>query len=168
MKQPANGWAGVGWKRDGRGDQSGRPRCAKADIMLSMRPVRVPTEFCSAESCEVTLFSAWAATATLRRKALTQLTSASIFCLASSPGRRRLGPGRQGGGGPVGIRVSLSGKGNCYDNSALESFFKSIKPELVWRTNWQTRRDVKVALFNTSTAFITHAVDTQHWAEKAP
>ena len=64
--------------------------------------------------------------------------------------------------------MSLSGKGNCYDNSALESFFKSIKPELVWRTNWQTRRDVKVALFNTSTAFITHAVDTQHWAEKAP
>ena len=111
MKQPANGWAGVGWKRDGRGDQSGRPRCAKADIMLSMRPVRVPTEFCSAESCEVTLFSAWAATATLRRKALTQLTSASICCFASSPGRRRSGRASPFRPRPTGWRWPCGDKG---------------------------------------------------------
>ena len=30
----------------------------------------------------------------------------------------------------------MSGKGNCYDNSAVESFFKSLKAELVWRRNW--------------------------------
>ncbi len=35
----------------------------------------------------------------------------------------------------------MSGKGNCYDNSTVESFFKSLKAELVWRRNWQTRRD---------------------------
>ena len=46
-----------------------------------------------------------------------------------------------------GFKVSTSGKGNCYDNSAVESFFKSLKAELVWRRNWQTRREVEVALF---------------------
>ncbi|MGO4917893.1 IS3 family transposase [Pseudogemmobacter sp. W21_MBD1_M6] len=46
-----------------------------------------------------------------------------------------------------GFKVSMSGKGNCYDNSAVESFFKSLKAELVWRHNWQTRREVEVALF---------------------
>ena len=46
-----------------------------------------------------------------------------------------------------GFKVSMSGKGNCYDNSAVESFFKSLKAEPVWRRNWQTRRDVERALF---------------------
>ena len=34
-----------------------------------------------------------------------------------------------------GFKVSMSGKGNFYDNSAVESFFKSLKAELVWRSN---------------------------------
>ena len=42
--------------------------------------------------------------------------------------------------------ASMSGKGNCYDNPAVESFFKSLKAELVWRRNWQSPRDVEVAL----------------------
>ena len=46
-----------------------------------------------------------------------------------------------------GFKVSRSGKGNCYDNSAAERFFKSLKAELVWRRNWQTRREVEVTLF---------------------
>ena len=41
----------------------------------------------------------------------------------------------------------MSGKDNCYDNAAVESFFKSLKAEMVWRKNWQTRREVEVALF---------------------
>jgi transposase InsO family protein len=46
-----------------------------------------------------------------------------------------------------GFKVSMSGKGNCYDNSAVESFFKSLKAELVWRRDWITRREVEIALF---------------------
>lgn len=38
----------------------------------------------------------------------------------------------------------MSDKGNCYDNPAVESFFKSLKAELVWR---RARRDVEIALF---------------------
>lgn len=41
----------------------------------------------------------------------------------------------------------MSSKGNCFDNSAVESFFKSLKAELIWRNTWQTRRDVEVAVF---------------------
>ncbi len=47
-----------------------------------------------------------------------------------------------------GFKVSMSGKGNCYDSSAVESFFKSLKAELVWRRNRKTRRKVEVALFD--------------------
>jgi transposase InsO family protein len=32
-----------------------------------------------------------------------------------------------------GFKASMSGKGNCYDNSAVETFFKTIKAELIWR-----------------------------------
>ena len=46
-----------------------------------------------------------------------------------------------------GFKVSMSGKGNCCDNVAVASFFKSLKAELVWRRNRQTRREVEVALF---------------------
>ena len=33
-----------------------------------------------------------------------------------------------------GLLISMSGKGNCYDNSMVETFFKTLKSELVWRT----------------------------------
>ncbi len=46
-----------------------------------------------------------------------------------------------------GFKVSMSGKGNCYDNAAMETFFKTIKAELIWRHSWQTRRAVEVAIF---------------------
>ena len=46
-----------------------------------------------------------------------------------------------------GFKVSMSGKGNCYDNAAMETFFKTIKAELIWRHAWQTRRDVEIAIF---------------------
>ena len=45
------------------------------------------------------------------------------------------------------FKVSMSGKGNCYDNAAVETFFKTIKAELIWRHSWQTRRAVEVAIF---------------------
>jgi transposase InsO family protein len=38
-----------------------------------------------------------------------------------------------------GVSISMSGKGNCYDNAAVETFFKTLKSELVWRTVFQTR-----------------------------
>ena len=40
----------------------------------------------------------------------------------------------------------MSGKGNCYDNAAVETFFKTIKAELIWRRTWETRRQAETAL----------------------
>ena len=34
----------------------------------------------------------------------------------------------------------MSGKGNCYDNAIVETIFKTLKTELVWRTVFQSRR----------------------------
>lgn len=45
------------------------------------------------------------------------------------------------------MKPSMSGKGNCDDNAAVETFFKTIKAELIWQRTWQTRREVEVALF---------------------
>lgn len=46
-----------------------------------------------------------------------------------------------------GLKPSMSGKGNCYDNAVVETFFKTLKAELIWRRSWSTRRSVELALF---------------------
>ena len=46
-----------------------------------------------------------------------------------------------------GFQASMSGKGNCYDNAAVETFFKTIKAELIWRHTWETRRKAETAIF---------------------
>jgi transposase InsO family protein len=45
------------------------------------------------------------------------------------------------------FQISMSGKGNCYDNAVVESFFKTLKAELIWRQKWDTRRQTEMALF---------------------
>ncbi len=46
-----------------------------------------------------------------------------------------------------GFQVSMSGTGNCFDNAAVETFFKTIKAELIWRKTWPTRRHAELAIF---------------------
>ena len=47
-----------------------------------------------------------------------------------------------------GIDVSMSRKGNCWDNAAAESFFSTIKTELVRRHTWTTRVELRAAVFD--------------------
>lgn len=47
----------------------------------------------------------------------------------------------------LGFKASMSGKGNCYDNAVVETFFKTLKAELIWRNKWETREEVTTALF---------------------
>ncbi len=35
----------------------------------------------------------------------------------------------------------MSGKGNCHDNAMVETFFKTLKSEVVWRTVFGTRTE---------------------------
>jgi putative transposase len=46
-----------------------------------------------------------------------------------------------------GFKISMSGNGNFYDNADVETFFKSLKAELVWRTTFETRNQAEKALF---------------------
>src|ERR1700675_118888 len=40
----------------------------------------------------------------------------------------------------------MSGTGNCYDNAMVETFFKTLKSELVWRTVFYTRQEADQAI----------------------
>ena len=46
-----------------------------------------------------------------------------------------------------GITCSMSRKGNCYDNAPVESFFASLKRELIYRRRFATREEARTAVF---------------------
>jgi transposase InsO family protein len=52
-----------------------------------------------------------------------------------------------------GIVVSMSRKGNCWDNAVAESFFATLKTELVHRRSWRTRLELRDAAFEYIEAF---------------
>ena len=43
--------------------------------------------------------------------------------------------------------VPVSRKGNCYDNAPVESFFGTLKTELVYQRQYATRAEAKVDIF---------------------
>jgi putative transposase len=45
-----------------------------------------------------------------------------------------------------GVVVSMSRRGNCYDNAPVESFFSSLKNELVRHRQFQTQAEAQVAI----------------------
>ena len=45
-----------------------------------------------------------------------------------------------------GVTVSMSRRGNCYDNAVVESFFSTLKRELIDRQPWGRRLALQVAL----------------------
>lgn len=46
-----------------------------------------------------------------------------------------------------GFQGSMTGKGNCYDDAVVETFFKTIKAERIRRRTWETRRQAETAVF---------------------
>ncbi len=46
-----------------------------------------------------------------------------------------------------GVRASMSGTGNCYDNAVVESFFGTLKMELVHQAIYQSREDAMADIF---------------------
>ena len=45
------------------------------------------------------------------------------------------------------ICCSMSRKGNCYDNAVMESFFATLKQELVYHRLYQDRKEAKQDIF---------------------
>jgi transposase InsO family protein len=41
----------------------------------------------------------------------------------------------------------MSSKGNCRDNAVAESFFKTLKPELIYHQSFKTIDQAKLAVF---------------------
>ena len=47
----------------------------------------------------------------------------------------------------AGIVCSMSRRGNCWDNAVAESFFATLKVELVHDATWETRATARTELF---------------------
>lgn len=46
-----------------------------------------------------------------------------------------------------GVECSMSRRANCWDNAPMESFFASLKKELVHHEDYQTREEAKASIF---------------------
>jgi putative transposase len=53
----------------------------------------------------------------------------------------------------AGISRSMGSKGVCWDNAVAETFFATLKKELVYRHSWPTRRQLETAVFDYIEAF---------------
>jgi putative transposase len=53
----------------------------------------------------------------------------------------------------AGIARSMGSKGDCYDNAVAESFFATLKKELVRRRSWPSRRELTSEVFEYIEAF---------------
>jgi putative transposase len=51
------------------------------------------------------------------------------------------------------IEISMSGKGNCYDNACIESFHSVIKKELIFHCDYKTRDEAKLNIFDYIVSF---------------
>ncbi len=45
------------------------------------------------------------------------------------------------------ITQSMSRKANCWDNTVAESFFKTLKVELIYNHGFKTTQEAKLAVF---------------------
>ena len=48
----------------------------------------------------------------------------------------------------AGIAVSMGSRGDCFDNAVAESFFATIKKELIRRRSWPERRELIGEVFD--------------------
>ncbi len=53
----------------------------------------------------------------------------------------------------AGLTASMSRKGNCYDNAAMESFWSTLKLELVYRRKFANRTQARQEIFDYIEAF---------------
>ncbi len=52
-----------------------------------------------------------------------------------------------------GISRSMGSVGQCWDNAVAETFFATLKKELVYRQSWRTRRELEAEIFEYIEAF---------------
>ena len=55
-----------------------------------------------------------------------------------------------------GIDCSMSRGGDCYDNAAMESFFATLKTELIHHENYHTREEARASIYSFIELFYNH------------
>jgi transposase InsO family protein len=50
--------------------------------------------------------------------------------------------------GQAGLIASMSRRGNCYDNATMESFWSTLKLELIYRHHFETRAQARTQIFD--------------------
>lgn len=65
----------------------------------------------------------------------------------SDQGRQYSSAGYRAALAAAGLTASMSRRGDCWDNAVVESFFATLKTELIHRRAWATRAEVQRAVF---------------------
>jgi transposase InsO family protein len=77
------------------------------------------------------------------------------------------------------IIASMSGRGNCYDNSAMESFFHTLKTEHIYFEHYQTREQARQSIFeyvevfynrkrrHSTLGYVSPAVFEKQWQQQS-
>lgn len=68
----------------------------------------------------------------------------------------------------LGIVCSMSRKGNCWDNAVSESFFSTIKHELIYRHDWTTLQATTLAIAEYIECFYNTRRRHSHLGFKSP
>ena len=67
-----------------------------------------------------------------------------------------------------GLQSSMSRRGNCYDNAYIESFWSTLKKELVYGEKYLTRRDARLSIFEYIEVFYNRFRKHSALAYKSP
>lgn len=67
-----------------------------------------------------------------------------------------------------GIQCSMSRKGNCWDNAVAESFFHTLKTELVQHEDYRNRTEAKASIFEYVEVFYNRQRRHSHVGQVAP
>jgi putative transposase len=68
----------------------------------------------------------------------------------------------------AGIAQSMGSKGDCYDNAVAESFFATLKKELIHRRAWPTKAELRTRSLTTSKSSTTARGATAHSGNDPP
>jgi len=82
------------------------------------------------------------------RMALSQRRPTASLIIHSDQGRQFVSAAYRHVIAQHGLTASMARKGNCYDNAFIESFFSSLKYELVYHHRFATLSEARNAIFN--------------------
>ena len=68
----------------------------------------------------------------------------------------------------AGIAQSMGSKGDCFDNAVAESFFATIKKELIHRRSWPTRAELSSEVFDYIEVFYNRQRRHSTLGQKSP